>query len=200
MDVSQDNAKQVLTEIKKFSDITSKSIAANFASTILMMWGLICVIGFLGSHILVQRELYQWIWLFWTTLSIIGFFLTFLFCWRKCRQGNPIKNPALIRQWWRDMFFWLLMFVYIGIWMSIIKHWDGVQLNAFLCTAIMFAYVISGLYEPGYRFMTWLGMVGTALTLVGFYLIPRGYYCLWMAFAFGGALFITGLYLRLRWK
>ena len=81
MDVSQDNAEQVLTEIKKVSGNISKSVAASFTSTILMMWGLICTICFLGSHILVQWEIYQWIWPLWITLTSIGFIITFLFCW-----------------------------------------------------------------------------------------------------------------------
>lgn len=73
-------------------------------------------------------------------------------------------------------------------------------MNAFICTVIMFTYVVSGLYETGAKFMLWLGLAGTAITLIGFYIIPASYYCLWMAPAFGGALFGTGLYLKLMWR
>ncbi|MHC4527109.1 MAG: hypothetical protein ACYS29_04455, partial [Planctomycetota bacterium] len=84
-------------------------------------------------------------------------------------------------------------------WLSFLRPFNGLQMNAFLCTAIMFAYVVTGLWYGSYH-MVWLGLAVTCSTLIGFYLIPPKYYCLWMAPMAGGALFGAGLYFRLRWR
>jgi hypothetical protein len=63
----------------------------------------------------------------------------------------------------------------------------------------MFAYVVMGLWF-GSWLMVILGIVVTCFTLVGFHLIPVGYYCLWMAVTAGGGLLGTGLYMKLRWR
>ena len=200
MDISSEKAQESLTEVEVTTKITTKSLAAAYAGPILILWGVVMVLGFLGTHLLSSPELEKWIWYLWMSLVAIGSITTFLICWRQYSKGVPIKNPALAKAGWRDFAFWLLLFVYLGIWLRLVNHWQGVQLNAFVCTVIMFAYVMMGLYETGARFMLWLGLGATALTLIGYFLIPWDYYCLWMAPAFGGSLLGTGVYLRYRYK
>ena len=200
MDVSSEKAQESLTVVQATTKTTTKSLAATYASPALILWGIITVLAFLGSHLLIVLDLHKWLWHLWVSLTAIGSITTFLICWRQYSRGVPIKNPALARAGWRDLAFWLLLFVYLGIWLRLVNHWHGLQLSAFICTVVMFAYVVMGLYEPGSKFMIWLGLSVTALTLIGYYLIPHDYYCLWMAPACGGALLGTGLYLRFRYK
>ena len=200
MEISSEKAQESLTEIQATTRTVTKSLGAAYASSILILWGVIIVLGFLGTHLLISPELERWIWYLWMSLVGMGSISTFLICWRQYKKGVPIKNPALAKAGWRDLTFWLLLFAYLGIWLRLVNHWEGVQFNAFICTVIMFAYVMMGLYEPGARFLLWLGLGATALILIGYYLIPRDYYYLWMAPAFGGALLGTGVYLRYRYK
>lgn len=60
----------------------------------------------------------------------------------------------------------------------------------------MFAYVVMGLWTD--RFLMWLGLFVTATALAGYFLV-NPYFCLWMAVTGGGALMVTGLYIRHRW-
>ncbi|MHC4332328.1 MAG: hypothetical protein ACYSUV_01090, partial [Planctomycetota bacterium] len=85
------------------------------------------------------------------------------------------------------------------IWLSILRPYRAIQMNAFICTVIMFAYVISGLWSKSY-YMVWLGLFVTCITMTGLYLIPPRYYCLWMAPVGGGAFLVTGIYIRSSWK
>jgi hypothetical protein len=62
----------------------------------------------------------------------------------------------------------------------------------------MFAYVVIGLWFESW-FLAVLGILVTVLTMAGYAWWPA-YYCLWMAVTGGGALFGSGLYLRLRWR
>ena len=194
MDISEKEAQDSLDQIQATATHTRKTIAASYDSTVLMMWGLIWILAFLGTHFFLR-----WVWYIWMGLSGIGCIVTFLFSWWQFRSANPIKTPASEKVGWRMFWFWSLLFVYIFLWLSILKPHHGIQLNAFMCTAIMFAYVVIGLWFKCY-YMLWLGIGVTCTTLVGFFLIPTAYYCLWMAPTGGGALLGTGLYIRVFWK
>jgi hypothetical protein len=173
---------------------TRKTIAASYDGVMLMMLGLIWILGILGTHFFLR-----WVWWIWMVLSGIGGIVTFLYSWRQFRSANPVKVPAAEKIGWRIFLFWTLLFVYISIWLSILKPDHGIRLNALICTATMFAYIVTGLWFKCY-YMVWLGIGVTCTTLVGYYMIPKGYYCLWMALTGGVAIFGTGLYIRIFWK
>lgn len=194
MDISEKEAQDSLEQIQAVSTRTRKTIAASYDSGILIMWGLITIAAFLGSHFFRYRAGYIWM-----ILCGIGSVATFFVCWIQFRSGNPVKVPAAEKIGWRIFLFWTLLFVYMFIWLSILKPRGGIQLNAFIFTTIMFAYVVIGLWFKCY-YMFWLGIGVTCTTLVGFYLIPPSYYCIWMAPTGGGAILGTGLYIRLFWK
>jgi hypothetical protein len=194
MDISKDDAQESLNQIQTTIACTRKAIASGQAGNILMLWGLIWIAGFVGTYFFLAR-----VWQIWFGLGGTGIVATFLICWRHYRYGRPTKSPASDKLGWRIFWFWTLLYAYLFIWISILRPYNGLQLNAFLCTAIMFAYVVMGLWFKQY-FMVWLGLAVTAVTLVGFYLIDPAYYCLWMAPAGGGALLVTGLYISLRWR
>ena len=99
----------------------------------------------------------------------------------------------------RTVLFWPLVFVYACVWLNIVKPNNGLEVNAFLVTVIMFAYVVMGLWFDSW-IMTALGLVVTAFTLVGFFLVPTANYCLWMAVTAGGSLLGTGLFMKLWWR
>jgi len=194
MDISKEDAKESLEQIEAVHSHTRKTIAASYDSGVLIMWGFIWITAFLGTHFFGA-----WAWYIWMTLAGIGSAVTLAVCWNQFRTAKPIKIPAVEKIGWRIFWFWSLLFVYIFIWLSILRPYRAIQLNAFICTAIMFAYVVSGLWFKSY-YMLWLGLFVTCTTMVGFYLIPPSYYCLWMAPTGGAAFLATGLYIRLPWR
>jgi hypothetical protein len=44
-----------------------------------------------------------------------------------------------------------------------------------------------------------MGLIVTALTIAGFFLLPAWFY-LWMAIASGGSLILSGLFIRKFWR
>ena len=194
MNISQEEARNSLEQIQSTTTRTRRTIAAGYDSVVLMMWGMIGILGFLGTHFFLR-----WAWPIWMGLSGIGCIATLALSWRQFRSGNPVKVPAAEKIGWRIFLFWSLLFVYMFIWLSILRPRHGIQLNAFMITTIMFAYVVIGLWFKCY-YMVCLGIAVTLTTLIGFYLIPPIYYCLWMAATAGGTILGTGLYIRLFWK
>ena len=194
MDISEKEAQDSLEQIQTVVNHTRRTIASSYTSPLLILWGLIWIIAFMGTHFSIAGAYY-----IWTVLNSIGVVCTFMICLRQFYTANPTKIASAKKFCLRIFLFWGLLFAYIFIWLCVIKPYNGIQLNVFICTVIMFAYVVKGLWLECYH-LVWLGLVVTCTTLIGFYLIPPDYYCLWMASTGGGAILGTGLYIRIFWK
>jgi hypothetical protein len=194
MDISRKEARDCLNHIQTVVNHTQRAIASAYVSPLLILWGVIFIAAYLGTHFFAA-----WAFHIWMVLDAIGLIGTFLICWQQLRSASPIKVLPTEKMGWRMFWFWTLLFVYIFIWLNILAPVKAVQMNAFMVTAIMFASVAKGLWLRS-SFMVWFGLAVTAITLFGFYLVPRSYYCLWMAVMAGGAFLASGLYLRLRWR
>jgi hypothetical protein len=194
MEMTKQEAQDSLDQIQTVVNHTQRTITSVCVSPLLTLWGGIFMAGYLGTHFFPA-----WAFHIWMVLDAIGIVGTFLICWQQSRSGSPTKVSPAEKIGWRMFWFWTLLFVYIFIWLNIMAPVRAVQMNAFMVTAIMFASVAKGLWLRS-SFMVWFGLAVTAITLFGFYLVPRSYYCLWMAVMAGGAFLASGLYLRLRWR
>jgi hypothetical protein len=73
---------------------------------------------------------------------------------------------------------------------------DVRAIYTYTCLVTMQLYVVAGLWVD--RYLLWLGLVVTALVLLGFFAFNTVYW-LWMAVFGGGTLFATGFYIRRYW-
>jgi len=192
MNVSQEDAHEALSAVKNVMVQTRKAIASSYASDLLIMWGLLWIGAFIASHFYLAYAFYIFI-----SMSVVGGLGTAVI-YQVFRSKASLNDTSFQKVGWRMFLFWIFLFGYLIIWLCLLAPFSGLQCNAFICTAIMFAYIVIGLWFGSY-FMVLLGLAVTAATLVGFYLLTP-YYCLWMASMGGGALLGTGLYIRLRWR
>lgn len=192
MNVSQEDAQASLSAVQSAMIRTHKSIASVYANPLLIMWGILWIMAFTVTHFYYPYAFYIFMAMAVVgglgTTVIVGIF----------RSKALIKEKSSQKYGRRVTALWIFLCIYVVLWLSLLAPFNGIQCNAFICTAAMFAYIVMGLWFES-RFMIVLAIVVTAATLVGFYLL-REYYCLWMAFVGGGALFGTGLYIRLRWR
>ncbi len=192
MNVSQEEAQASLSAVRDATVRTQRAIASAYANPLLILWGMLWIIAFTAAHFYLSYAFH-----IFTAMAAVGGVGTAVICLVFHSKG-PIQETSGPKLGWRIAVFWILLCVYIPIWLFLLAPFSGLQCNAFICTAAMFAYIVMGLWFDS-RFMIVLGLALTAATLVGFYIL-RDYYCLWMAFVGGGALLGTGLYIRLRWR
>jgi len=192
MNISQEDAKESLSTIQDIMVQTHRAVAAAYASPSLIMWGLLWTAAFIASQFYLAYAFYIFM-----AMGLIGSVGTTVI-YRGFRRKTPIKDDSSQRFGRRIIWFWIVLIAYIIIWLFLLAPFSGLQCNAFISTACMFAYVVMGIWFGSY-FMVWLGLTVTATTLISFYLFPC-YYCLWMAIIGGGAILGTGLYIRLRWR
>ena len=192
MEMTNREAAESLAAVQQTVRRTRRSLSAYFCSDLLMLWGGIWILAFLGTHFQPHRA--AWIW---NGLVAPGVLVTILICRAAFGKGQPLRVGEEKRTLRR--YFWVTWALYGCAWIAIARPTDGVQFNALICTIVMFGYVVLGLMLED-KLMIVLGLAITAVTLAGYFIIPRPWYCLWMAAAAGGPLFGTGLTVRMRWR
>ena len=192
MNVSQEEARASLSTIRDASVQTRRAVTSAYANPLLILWGTLWIIAFTATHFYISYAYH-----IFTAMAVVGSMVTAIIC-RLFYSRAPFRDDPSELLGWRIAGLWILLFVYIIIWLFLFAPFSGMQCNAFISTAGMFAYVVMGLWFKS-TFMIVLGLAMTGGTLVGFFLLTS-YYCLWMAIMGGGTLLGTGLYLRLRWR
>ena len=195
---TSEEARASLIEIDGIAARIRKTIAAGVVAPLLILWGAIWAFGFAVTQFWPDAagRLWTWLGIGGITASI------FLGGWfRQTPNANPRRG--------RIGLSWLMLLAYAFVWLLLLVPSlarsagmghvpdQGHRISAFCCTVGMFGYIIMGLWLS--RFLLWLGFLITALTLIGFFLLP-GYFYIWMAITGGGALFAVGIYVRLAWR
>jgi hypothetical protein len=192
MNVSREDAQASLSTIREVTIQTRRAVASAYANPLLILWGTLWIIAYTATHFYIAYA-----WQIFIAMAVVGSVGTAIVCWL-FHSKAPFRDDPSERIGWRIAAFWILLGVYIPIWLFLLAPFSGMQCNAFISTAAMFAYVVMGLWFNSH-FMVVLGIAVTGATLVGFYFLSS-YYCLWMAMMGGGALLGTGLYIRVRWR
>lgn len=184
--ISPAEAQATLREIENLSVHVRKSIACGPFSTILILWGAIWMTGFAAEAFLPHQA-----GAIFTALDIAGIVATFAiprYARRPMQSGRGDARIAL---------FWLALFLYAVLWLWLLGDHDFARTGAYLSTVSMFGYVILGLWLS--RFLLWLGLGVTALTIAGLHWLP-GHFAVWMALTGGGSLMVAGFYIRRFWR
>ena len=191
MDVSPQDARESLEQVRDVTTRTRRSVASSTGGPILMVWGLVWIAGMLITH--WRPHWSGWTWL---TLDVLGFAATFLIVFGQ--RASVKLSPAGRKQGWRIGAFWLCLIPFTVVWLTLLQPVGGLQLFAFICTVPMFALVVMGLWLETYSLLV-VGFAVTGSILLGYLQFPT-HFGLWMALTGGGTMFVVGLLMRLRWR
>jgi hypothetical protein len=165
MNVSEENARESLASIEETMEKARKAVVSTYAGPFLILWGFIWVVSFVGTHYFLR-----WVNLIWNISNGLGVIGTAFIFWQQYRRAPITRNLSDKRLVLRTILFWPLFFAYAFVWLGIIKPNSGIELNAFLVTAVMFAYVVIGLWFDSWL-MVILGLAVTGVTLIGFHVL-----------------------------
>ncbi len=182
MDMTRESAEQSLREIEEIEKKTRLDRDWRGGDLLLILWGAVWIFAFLGSHYYPGKAD-----LFWMVGNSVGIAGTILVV-RNISQNVKSEDTSKIG------IFWFVLFAFTPVQIAIMSPTDGIQVNAFICLQIMFAYAVMGLWLR-LNGMLVLSAVISVLTLVGYFLMSP-YYNLWMACTSGVVLFGSGLYAR----
>ena len=189
MDITPPEAQEALGAINAMALKTKRAISSSGASTILVIWGVIWIIGFLANHFIRDKSVcYLWI-----ILDVAGVAASF---WVAVRARRRIHTPLATGFKWRLPGFWALLFLHFFAVVSVVGPLDGAQLAATITIFVMVGWSAMSLLLTFLPF--WLAPGITALTLIGYFFLPHQFH-LWMAVLGGGGLMALSRYIKHRW-
>ena len=198
MDIEKDEARSTLDNVNALILSTKQQLAHGPAGVLLIVWGLIWFVCFLGVHL--QPRLVNWL----PPLGC-GVGMAALWICRRFRvetRGEPRPGDGRIG------IAWLVLTAYAVLWMVILHPQRPANpsvsetvnaincILAFFASAGMFGYVIMGLWFG--RFWVILGVTVTLLIVFGLFALPQ-WFLVWMAFVGGGALIFSGVMVKRLW-
>jgi len=173
-------AHESLEIARQAMELTRQAVARAGSGYILIIWGIVWLVGFLGSQFLGDVQGYLWL-----VVDVFGIVGTAVVILKSSRQVRSTHGK-------RIGIFWLMLFVY-GVLISLIAgpiHDDRYLL--FITILVSFGYVVMGLwFSPP---LLYIGLGITALAMVGWQLIPT-YLGVWLALVGGGGLIASGIYI-----
>lgn len=201
MQVTPEVARASLADVDEVVSRTRKAVAGRGTDLILMVWGVVWIVCYVATHLLVVNRRVDWIEPVWGVGMAIGIAGMFVILSLSKRHA-PVRSEQGERIGRRVFWSWFALFVFAAAWLVLLWPWSPLQMNAFFVTVVMFAYVMIGLWMAS-RFFLVLGSGVAAAAMVGYLLTMADvfeYYNLWMAVAGGGALFASGFYIRRAWR
>jgi hypothetical protein len=189
MNVSTTEAEEALDAIQAMMQKTRRSFSSSGAYMFLIVWGVIWLLGFLGSQFLsLHIAGYAWM-----VLDTLGGILSAVL---GIRMGRGVRRSSPTTSGKRIAAFWLLLFFFCIAAVAVAWPADGKQLAMYIILFVMVGWIAMGLLLSFAS--VWPGLIITALALIGYFQLP-GIFYLWMAILGGGGMIVLGLYIRSRW-
>lgn len=187
MPLSSEEAARVLRNAEEVSALSVTLYGYRRASSHLVLWGVIWLVGFCMANFFHDRI--NVIWSVLDTIGIAGSMYLARLWGRRSADGMPAKSEKAWR-WLASVLIIIVFFVLVQI---IMAPSAERQSTAFMALIVAAIYAVRGLWgSPRIGFM---GVLLAAVTLFGYFFIAT-YFDLWMAIFGGGALIAAGLWLR----
>lgn len=192
-EVSPEQAKEMLADIDQMARRIRKTLAASALAPNLMVWGAVWAIGFTATFLNVARH--GW---FWAGLIAVGAVLTFIITWRAARERVVVSDEEK-RLSWQIFWFWVAVLGYATALLFVRPPREGQDVVVTFVMLSMLGYVVMGIWVRSLALAV-IGLFVTATMMVGRLGIDQQYFMPWMAVFGGGGLFMSGVYIRLRWR
>jgi hypothetical protein len=189
MNITPTEAEEALTAIQTMMQKTRRAISSSGAYKFLILWGVIWMIGFLGSQFL-PKEIANYVWI---GLDILGGILSAVI---GVRMNRGVRSSTASTSGKRIGFFWLLLFFYCAAAIGIAWPVDGKQFAMFIILFVTVGWIAMGLLLSFAS--VWWGLALVGLSLCSYYLLNDYFYFI-MAFVGGGGMIVLGIYVRNRW-
>lgn len=180
--IDSQEASAALADIDDIVQRVKQSQLYELASLAAMWWGVLVFAGNVVTWLWPVYAVYAW-----PAVDIVGVGGLVAIRWLAPSQAHAASFD------FRLLLVFVLFFAFGYICTNVLGHFGPRQLGAFWPIYFMLFYTLAGLWF-GTAFVA-IGLVITALTLIGFFTIGEAF-PLWMAFVNGGGLIVGGLWMR----
>ena len=186
MNLSAEEAAHALAAVETSRRAMRDVVRSHRGHLQLWLWGVIWIAMAMSAQFrgLAGVRLMPW-------LSLGGMVLSFII---GLSQSSHVRGPIDRR------FLAVLVAIvgFAGVW-PLVLGWPADPHAMFAYTALvaMFCYVVAGIWFDVY--LLWVGLIISALILVGLFFFPAIFWW-WIAVFAGGSLIATGFYVRYAWR
>lgn len=180
--IDSQQASEALAEIDEITRRVRQSRIYNLASQIMIMWGVLVFIGYVGAFLWPRNAGYLW-----AVLNLAGVAGSFAIS----AVGYPKSRVRTFDT--RMLIAFLIFFAFGFLCTGVLGQFTPRQMSTFWPIYFMLLYIIPGLWF-GHAFVV-IGLGISALALLG-YFFAGPWFDLWMAFVDGGGLLIGGFWMR----
>ena len=191
MSLSNEEAAASLAAVEEVRARCRRSAAAGGAP-FLIVWGGVWIVGY--SALYLFGRLGGWVFLGFNAVGIVAS----VYLGVTWDRRAPVQSPLDRKLLWRIAVFWASLFAFIWLSLWVMGPSSALRASAYVSIAIMFAYIVLGLWIDAV-YITWVGVGVIVMTVLGMHAVPR-HFNLWMAVFGGGAMLGTGLYVHRYWR
>ncbi len=183
MELSPENAAAALRDIALVDERSREAMAYRKGSSFLFLWGAVWIAGYLGTAVDPARAGPLW-------LALDGFgILASLALARRLIPPGP--QAARWSRRWMASFAVVALFIFASY--AILQPRTGLQFATYPAIVLSLLYAQIGLWMLT-RYL-WIGGAVFILTMIGYFLLAP-WICYWIAATGGGALVLSGFWLR----
>jgi hypothetical protein len=161
------NEMQAKEEIQLIKNMLEKTRRATAESgTLFIVWGVLIALALVGNYILAYFKKYDWEWLNWVAMAVIGWVYSVIYGIRSERR-QPVRTYIQVSA--RHLYFACgAGFLLVGLILPALKvySYEAITILVSAVSGILF-FVMGGIYEwPILRWfglLWWLGAVGQSL-------------------------------------
>jgi len=188
MTLDKAQAAQALADIDQSQRYSSSLYSYGRSAPYLVIAGLMWLV----ADLLLQFSPFDKTWT-WPVVSLIGTAAFFGVAIRQTRPESRARSPAHRGLFWRIVVVWLAVLAFMVATFAIYGLQDGRQQHSFIGVFFGCLYVAVGVFM-GWR-MVAVGVALAVLSMVGFFAVHE-YYLAYMGVVGGGAMILSGLWLR----
>lgn len=181
MAIDRDTASAALRDIEGVQRKTRQAVVYGASSAVLIMWGVLCAVGYVLSF--VRPRWADAVWIAIVVVGLVGG--TWLRLRNRRARGARPDNRIIYGQ--------MILIAFGFLWSVLLLPMEPRQMGIFWPTLVMFGYTVMGLWLG--RFFTVCGLAVTALSVAGYFWIGQ-WFQLWMAAVMAASLIGGGLWLR----
>lgn len=186
MKLNPEEAAAALAEIERARTTMRQVIRAHRGHYHLWIWGVAWIAMPMSAHLLGDQAV-RWFGLICIPFGIASMLVG-------STQSRQLRSPINRR----FLLALAALLVFAVVFPVVLQaRAEPKSIYAYTCLVVMQCYVVAGIWTDTY--LLWLGLLISALIITGLFFLP-GVFWLWMAGFGGGALILSGVYVRHFWR
>jgi hypothetical protein len=188
-------AKEEIQLIKTMLEKTKRATAES--GTLFMVWGVLIALALVGNYILVYFKKYDWEWLNWVAVTVIGWVYSIIYGIRKERK-EPVRT--YIQMSARHLYIACgAGFLFVGIALPAlgVYSYEAITILIAVVSGILF-FVMGGIYE--WPILRWFGLLWWVGALGMSFIKGIGYRTLIFTVLFVACYLVPSFILRSKYK